>query len=93
MKHNTIDMDPIEIRVELTRNKVTQASIARAMGVTNSAINRVIDGVFVSHRIRRAIADAIKTDINRIWPSTYILGGGPRGRGRPPKQKPSNTNQ
>jgi lambda repressor-like predicted transcriptional regulator len=41
----------------------------------------------VSHRLRMAVAEAAGIDIQRIWPSTYIYGGGPRKRGRPRKEQ------
>jgi len=78
-----MDMDPTEIRVALLRAGIPQQAIANKFKVTPSAIARVIDGDSASHRIRQAIADAIHTDIRRIWPSTYIIYGGPRKPGRP----------
>ena len=76
------DMNPNEIRVELLRRGVTQAEIAEEEGVTPGVVSRVIDGHVVSHRIRTAIAKKIKIDPRFIWPSTYILLGGPSKRGR-----------
>lgn len=82
MKKYTMDMSPNDIRIEMIRTGVTQASIARELGVTKEAIYLVIEGRAVSHRIREKIAERIKIDIRRIWPSTY-LAGGPRKAGRP----------
>lgn len=86
MKQNPIDMDPQEIRVELLRNRMTQAEIAESLGVHPTAVNKVIDGLSTSDRIRRAVADAIKTDVRRVWPSIYIVAGGARKPGRPKRR-------
>jgi len=81
-----MDMEPNEIRVAIMRAKTSQSVIARELGVSATAINRVIEGNSVSDRIRQAIAVAINEDVRRIWPSTYIIHGGPRKPGRPIQQ-------
>lgn len=86
MSHPNIDMDPQEIRVELLRKGITQAELARELGVSSSLVTRVIDGTSVSHRVRERIARAIQIDVRRIWPSTYIYKGGPGRPGRPSKR-------
>lgn len=83
MKQNLMDMPPKEIRIALMRAEVTQATIARSLGVSITMVNHVIEGNSISHRVRRAIADATGIHISRIWPSTYIVYGGPRKPGRP----------
>lgn len=83
MPRHKMDMDPTEIRVALIRAGIPQQAIANKLGVSANAITRVIEGDSVSHRIRQAIADTINTDIRMIWPSTYIIHGGPRKPGRP----------
>jgi len=83
MPKHKMDMNPEEIRVKMLRVKVTQAAISRKLKVSKPVINQVIDGKSVSDRIRRAIADAIGEDVRRMWPSTYIIHGGPRKPGRP----------
>lgn len=72
-----------EIRAALIRNRITQRSIARDLDVSPSLVHRVIDGLNVSDRVRRAVAKAARIDIERIWPC-YLPGfGGPREPGRP----------
>ena len=83
MPKHKMDMEPTEIRVALIRAGIPQQAIANKFGVTPSAIARVIDGDSASHRIRQAIADVINMDVRNIWPSTYIIYGGPRKQGRP----------
>ncbi len=83
MNQKMSDMDPKEIRIALFRVGVSQSGLARYLGVSVSMVNRVIDGTGVSDRIRKQIAKTIDIDIKRIWPSTYLYGGGPRKAGRP----------
>lgn len=80
---NSNDMPPQEIRIALMRRKVAQSALAREIGVKQTSVYRVIQGDSVSHRIREAIAKAAGLDLKRIWPSTYLYGGGPRKPGRP----------
>lgn len=80
---NAMDMEPKEIQIALKRAGVTQSDIARQLTLSYSAISRVVFSLSTSHRVRVAIADAIKKDVKWIWPSTYIALGGPRGPGRP----------
>ena len=83
MTVSKMDMEPVEIVVALIRAGVVQAALARKLGVTDQAVSQVIRGASTSHKIRRAISDAINIDIRQIWPSTYIIHGGPRRPGRP----------
>lgn len=78
-----MDMNPADVRVALLRANISQAKLAHDLNVDPSLISKVIDGYSVSHRVRSAIADAINVDIRMIWPSTYIMHGGPRKAGRP----------
>lgn len=78
----TKDLQPNEIRANLALKCITQSAIARALNVQPSAIQKVIDGISVSDRIRRAVAAAIDMEVNEVWPSVY-LNGGPRSPGRP----------
>lgn len=80
---NIADMPPQEIRVALMRRKVSQAALAREIGVKQTSVYRVIEGHAVSHRIRESIAQAAGLDLKQIWPSTYLYGGGARKPGRP----------
>jgi len=93
--HHSMDIDPKEIRVALIRAETSQAEIARKCNVSPPTVSKVIDGTSVSHKVRTAIAEATGIDIRRLWPSTYIMHGGPRKAGRPKsfkEQKTSLTN-
>ena len=78
-----MDMEPAEIRIGLMRAGVSQSEIARRCNVSFSMVCRVIDGDSVSHNVRQEIANASNRDIRTIWPSIYLLHGGPRKPGRP----------
>jgi lambda repressor-like predicted transcriptional regulator len=77
-----MDMGSSDIRIALLHAGVSQALIARRVGVSQTAVHRIIEGKNVSHRIRKAISDAIGIQLERIWPSTYLYGG-PNKPGRP----------
>lgn len=81
-KPKSMDMTAGDIRIALLRAGVTQAEIARRVGVSQTAVHRIIEGMNVSHRIRKAISEAINTPLGLIWPSAYLCGG-PRKPGRP----------
>lgn len=66
----------------MMRAGITQAAIAKRIGVQRQTVYMVINGRAVSHRIRQAIAESVGMDLKRIWPSTYLYGG-PRKPGRP----------
>lgn len=72
MKTDYSDMTPVEIRVAILRASTTQAEIARTVGCSRAMVCQVIDGKFVSDRIRRAIADAIRIPVENIWRSYYL---------------------
>lgn len=60
-------MKPEKIRALLIENNAKQVDIARDLKVTPGAVNRVIDGHFVSRRIRLAIAEKAGVSFTRMW--------------------------
>lgn len=72
MKTDYFDMTSIEIRVAMMRARTTQAEIARRVGCNRVSVCHVIDGKVVSHRIRLAIAEAIRIPVENIWRSYYL---------------------
>ena len=64
-------MTPLEIKIELLKAGITQVSVAKMAGVSPSQVRRVICGS-VSDNVRRAIAKAIKKDVEEIWPEYYL---------------------
>jgi len=83
--NNKIGMTPLEIRNAIEKAGLNQTAIARALGITQSCVSRVIDGIGVSRRIHEAIAEAIGVDKARIWPDRYMIPGNEPKRGRPMK--------
>ena len=78
-----MDWTPKQIRLEMLRKDVSASGLSRQLEVTQSTLYKVIEGLSVSDRIRRAIAEAVGRDVREIWPSAYMSPGGPPRRGRP----------
>ena len=85
MTHSPMDMEPQTIKAKLVEAGVAHVTIARRLDppVNPSAITHIIKGNMRSDRVQRAIAEAIGIDVSSIWPSIYIIQGGPRKVGRP----------
>ncbi|MBU2487931.1 MAG: hypothetical protein KKA60_00925 [Proteobacteria bacterium] len=77
------NLAPRKIRTALVKNSMTQVGIARRLTVSPSMVQKVIDGLAVSHRVRRAVSEATGIPLARLWPSSYAVPGGRRGPGRP----------
>lgn len=60
-------MKPEKIRSLLVEKKEKQIDIARELAVTPGAVNRVIDGHFVSDRIRAAISKRTGVPFKKMW--------------------------
>jgi len=63
-------LSPEEIRIEFIklRNKTTMASVARDIGVSQPAVQRVIDRKLVSRRIMVAISETIGKTPETVFP-------------------------
>jgi len=63
-------MTPDEIRIELVKNRehTNMSKIARDMGVSQTAVQRVIERNSVSRRIMIAVAAAIKQSPSDVFP-------------------------
>lgn len=70
-------MEPVDIKIALLRTEITQAAIARKIGVAPISVSRTIKGEIASQRIRQAIADALSMDIKKIWPHAGAKPGRP----------------
>ena len=64
-------MHPEYIKAELRKNSKTQRSIAADLGISSMAVSHVIEGRQKSARVASAIAKAIKSPVNQIWPGKY----------------------
>jgi len=60
-------MKPQKIRALLIAQGEKQIAIARDLGVSHTAVNMVIDGKFVSRRIRQAIAEKARKPFEKMW--------------------------
>ena len=78
-------MTPLEIRFAIYKVNLTQAAIARELGLSKTHILYVIDGKRISRRVHAAIAEAINMDIRQIWPDLYLIPGHEPKPGRPKK--------
>jgi transcriptional regulator with XRE-family HTH domain len=79
-------MEPLELKIKLMRLNITQAALAREIGVSQPAVARVIKGHSASERIRKAIAHRIGMDVEAIWPDCNY-----RKPGRPISTLPAVT--
>jgi transcriptional regulator with XRE-family HTH domain len=57
-----------KIRVAMILAGISGAQIARTLKMDRSAVNKVVAGERKTLRIRKAVADAINTNINDLWP-------------------------
>lgn len=59
-----------EIRVKMVRKRVTQTQIAKSFNppISQTAVYNVIEGKSESMRIKRAIAKAVVSTVEELWP-------------------------
>jgi len=62
----------IKIKVLMMQKGLNGAKIARNIGITRQAISGVINLRWRSIRIRKAIADALDVQIDKLWPETKV---------------------
>jgi predicted transcriptional regulator len=64
----------IVIRVKMMERGITGAAIARSLGITTEAVNKEIQGIRTSSRIRRALCDTLELN-PAIWGKEGICHG------------------
>jgi len=74
-------MKAYEINYHLARNGVTKREIASSLGVTLQAVSGVVNDKSISHRIARAIADAIGMPLGDVF-EKYANGNKVKTRGK-----------
>lgn len=60
-----------DIKAKLLMAGYTQSKVARRLGVTQSAVSRVISGELLSPPIAREISRLVHTPIHSLWPGLY----------------------
>ena len=73
-------MDGLEIAYRLKRLGLSQAAIAREMGVSTSVVGNVIHGRISSFEVATRIATLVGSTAAELWPARYTFR--PRGRAR-----------
>lgn len=60
----------MEIRIAMMRKRVTQTAIAKSLNppITQAAVYNVIEGKSESLRVKKAIAQAVGSTIEELWP-------------------------
>ncbi len=65
-------MNPLDIQYELKKKGITQASIAKDLGVSEMMISNVITRKSVSDRIMQHIAEKLGRDHRAVFPDYYF---------------------
>lgn len=66
-------MDALEIAYLLKRAGLSQAQIARELGVTNSVVGNVIHNRITAYEVASHIALQLKLDVQTLWPDRYTF--------------------
>ncbi|MFQ5779148.1 MAG: transcriptional regulator [Nitrospiria bacterium] len=61
-------MDAMDRRIAMLRRGITQARIARELGVSGATVSLVVGGRMKSRRVEEAIADALGISRAVLWP-------------------------
>lgn len=61
-------MTGLDRKAELIRNSKRQSDIARALGVSSTAVSDVVSGRSRSARIEQAVAEAIGRPVEDVFP-------------------------
>lgn len=77
-------MTPLDRQYALKKKNITQHKIATDLGVSDISVSDVINGLRVSDRIMRGIAEAIGKDARLVFAEYYL---------RAPKRKTSKVSR
>lgn len=77
-------MDSIDINYKLKKIGISQASLARELGISTGVISNVINGKATAYSIAEHIAKLIGHEVNEVWPDLYVF----KPRGASKKRKP-----
>ena len=62
-------MNNLNLKIKLLKAGITQADIAREIGVTRAFVNQIINGQRQTRRVRMAVAKAVGKRVEDLWPS------------------------
>lgn len=66
-------MDGIEINYRLRRLGISQAKIARTLGVASGVVSNVIHDRTTAYAIASHIAGLLECEIEDLWPKRYVF--------------------
>lgn len=66
-------MEAIDIIYQLQRLKMSQAKLARELGVSSSVVNNVIHGRATAHTVAAHIASLLGHSVDALWPNQYTF--------------------
>ena len=73
-------MDYPEVKILLIRKNITQADIARDLGITPGAVYFILSGERPGYRYQRMISQILGVKISELFVSTKRRKSGPRPR-------------
>ena len=60
-------MDSSKIKILMVEAGISQADIARKLGISNEHVYKVIHGIRSTKRVRQAISDAVGKPYEEVW--------------------------
>ena len=66
-------MDGLEINYRLRRLGITQAKIARTLGVASGVVSNVIPDRITAYAVASHIARLLECEIEDLWPKRYVF--------------------
>jgi lambda repressor-like predicted transcriptional regulator len=82
-------MEAFEIIYRLRQAGVTQALLARQLGVSQAVIGNVIHDRITAYSVAERIAQVVGLEIRELWPTRYSFK--PRGPSANRRQRPDPT--
>ncbi len=66
-------MDGIEINYRLRKLGMSQAKIARTLGVASGVVSNVIHDRTTAYAVASHIAQLLQCEIEELWPTRYVF--------------------
>jgi len=64
-------MHPADINAALIKRGLTQRAIAKRLGIAPPSVSNVINNRAISHRVAKAISEAVGIPVDTLWPGRY----------------------